>query len=608
VKRLALFIIFPIAVFATPSASASTTEDVEAPFWIIMDAETGRILDSERAHDQMPMASLTKVMTALIAIEQGDLTQRVTIVEEDLIGEASADLEDGQVLTLHTLLYGVLLESGNDAAMALARAVGGSPHTESEQARDRFVGWMNYRASELGMVNTRFVNPHGLDEPGHYSTAYDLALLTRNTIQNPDFLEIFSTKEFEDDVFEWEHGNKLLGEYPEIIGGKPGWTSGCGRCQLQLAERDDRRLVVVLLGSTKERRYDDVVDLYEYAWSLPKPATTRSAAADTFEWWRVKTDGPVEQGKTERSWMWGDWLSRSVQTETYDDAPDGRRFVQYFDKGRMEDGEVQLRWPAASSSAPVTYSLTSEPVVGGRATWSTSGRTWTFDGLDNGTVYTFRVTPVNEAGPGPTASVAAQPVGTPEMIGLSVTPTGDRSFDVDFTYDLNGAQLDNCVVSVERPGTPDDAVVLPEARCGTDGNGSASFEVGMYNTDYDVTARIQTPVRSDSDSVGVTTAGKPLQVDGSGARWEGSCYWDELGTARPVVEAPSDACVDTPPDYYVGTAADGSTVQVLCWAEDAVISDDLGNTSGTWLRVDSGWMNALYFTDWAAAETDLPAC
>ena len=147
--------------------------DVVARHWVILDATNGRVVAEQAARQPVAIASLTKVMTALVALERGQLDETVTIVPEDLVGESSAGLRAGQTVTLRALLYGLLLRSGNDAAMAIARAVGGRPHQEDPVARARFVGWMNAKAAALGLDQTHFRNPHGLDEPGHASSALD---------------------------------------------------------------------------------------------------------------------------------------------------------------------------------------------------------------------------------------------------------------------------------------------------------------------------------------------------------------------------------------------------------------------------------------------------
>lgn len=331
---LAILFLATLSLVAAPQVEARP--GVQARTWIIMDADTGEVLDGVDPHQQTAMASLTKVMTALIAIERGDLEQRVRIVESDLVGEASAGLRADEEVSLRTLLYGLLLRSGNDAAMAIARAVGGSPQADDPAARTRFIEWMNARAAELGLTATHFTNPHGLDASGHTSSVADLAILTRAAIASPAFVAIFGAPDYRGDGHSYEHGNQLPKRYPGVIGGKTGWTRHAGLCLIEVAERDGRRLIVVLIGSTFERWYDDAIDLFNYGWSLPSPGTTPERAAAVFAWWRDQTDRPVSAGAVHRTWIWGPAPAGPPRYEPYDEAPGGSRIVQYFDKGRME--------------------------------------------------------------------------------------------------------------------------------------------------------------------------------------------------------------------------------------------------------------------------------
>lgn len=312
-----------------------------------MDATSGRILAEHASQQPVAMASLTKVMTALVALERGTPELSVTVVPEDLVGESSAGLRSGQELSLRTLLYGLLLRSGNDAAMAIARAVGGSPHKEDSEARRRFVWWMNETAVRLGMTRTHFQNPHGLDEGGHYSSAADLALLTRTALQNPELVEILGARSFEGEGFVWRHTNRLPERYPGIIAGKTGWTDDAGLCLIEVAERAGQRLIVVLLGSTFGSWYDDASVLLDYGWTLIDPLTEPADAERLFTWWWQRVDGPVAQGEVQRSWLWGQPLG-PVEWEPYEEGPGGYRMVRYYDKGRMEltrPGEVvDARW------------------------------------------------------------------------------------------------------------------------------------------------------------------------------------------------------------------------------------------------------------------------
>jgi serine-type D-Ala-D-Ala carboxypeptidase (penicillin-binding protein 5/6) len=348
-KRLIMALALAGALLLTAIPAPSYVQaQVLAPNWIIYDLGEETILDSDRMDQRVPMASLTKVMTGLLVVEHLSMPDEITIVEEDLVGEASIWLEEGDVYTVRTLLHGMMMRSGNDAAAALARAAGGSPDRESKTARDNFIVMMNERARELGMNDTSFENPHGLDGDRHYSTAYDLMLLTREVMNKPRLMQPFSARYYSGEGMTFIHTNQLPSQYDGVLGGKTGWTNNAGLCLIQMVEKEGRILIVVLLGSTFDRWYPDAIDLLDYGWTIPRPATTPDRAAEAFEWWRDRTDGPVERGAATRSWLWGPEPFSSVRFESYREADDGQRMVQYFDKGRMEindpDAPITSGW------------------------------------------------------------------------------------------------------------------------------------------------------------------------------------------------------------------------------------------------------------------------
>ena len=170
-----------------PACFAADVPSVSAASAILVDAGSGRILYEKDAYTQRSIASTTKLMTALVAVESTpDLSKVITISAEHWVEGTSMYLKPGEEITLEELLYGLLLQSGNDAAMAIATGCAGEVET--------FVGWMNQWAEELGMENTHFANPSGLDEDGHYSTAYDMSLLARAVLENEILREIVATK------------------------------------------------------------------------------------------------------------------------------------------------------------------------------------------------------------------------------------------------------------------------------------------------------------------------------------------------------------------------------------------------------------------------------
>ena len=225
---------------------------------ILVDADSGRVLFAENIDAKMKIASTTKLMTALVAIQSGRLQDTVTVSREAAGTEGSSMyLRAGEKLTLETLLYGLLLCSGNDAAVAIAQHVGGSV--------PGFVQKMNALARELGMNHSSFANPNGLDHPNHYSTARDMAVLGRAAVQNETLLRMASTRKITIGGRTMTNHNKLLRQMEGCIGLKTGYTRASGRTLVSCAERDGRRLVAVTLRDGND--WADHKALYDYGFS-----------------------------------------------------------------------------------------------------------------------------------------------------------------------------------------------------------------------------------------------------------------------------------------------------------------------------------------------------
>ena len=228
---------------------------------IVVDGESGAVLYAKNGHARLPQASTTKIMSAIVAIENGRLDSRVTVdvdshhlaitTESTVMG-----LMPGQTLSLETLLYGMMLQSGNDAAIAIAKHVAGS--------EAKFVEMMNAKAKQIGLKDTQFKNPHGLDADGHYSSAYDLAIMSRYAMQNPTFYSLSNTRHWQADGFDIWNLNKLLPVYPGADGVKPGFTDAAGRCLVGSAVRDNHRVFVVALNSSDTT--NDSRALLDYAF------------------------------------------------------------------------------------------------------------------------------------------------------------------------------------------------------------------------------------------------------------------------------------------------------------------------------------------------------
>ncbi|MBO9597905.1 MAG: D-alanyl-D-alanine carboxypeptidase [Cohnella sp.] len=213
----------------------------------LIDVSSGRIIYSKRGDDPMLIASLTKIMTAIVAIEHGRLDDQVTVSKRAAGKEGSSIyLKVGEKIQLRNLIYGLMLRSGNDAATAIAEHVGGSV--------EGFAFLMNKKAAEIGLSNSQYMNPHGLDEPGHYASANDLAKLTAYALHNTDFRTIVGTKvrtapnPHDPWDYKWVNKNKMLHMYEGADGVKTGYTKKALRCLVSSATRNGQQLVVVTLN------------------------------------------------------------------------------------------------------------------------------------------------------------------------------------------------------------------------------------------------------------------------------------------------------------------------------------------------------------------------
>ena len=226
---LAAVLLLPVRVNAISAGSA-----------VLMDAKTGRILYEKDPHNRHLIASTTKIMTALIVCEQCNVLDRMRIPKEAVgIEGSSMYLREGEVLTVQELLYGLMLHSGNDAAVALAIYCGGTV--------EGFVELMNDKARTLGLSNTHFANPNGLDHPEHYSTAHDLAVLAAYAMENPIFSKTVSTKTLTLGQRSMKNHNKLLWTVEGADGVKTGFTRAAGRVLVSSAMREGRRLIAVTI-------------------------------------------------------------------------------------------------------------------------------------------------------------------------------------------------------------------------------------------------------------------------------------------------------------------------------------------------------------------------
>ena len=259
-----VFIVVLILVFFTFSVDSLDENDISARSAVVIDVETGTVLYNKNMSDQRSMASTTKIMTAILAIESGRLGCTVT-ADKDISSEGtSIGIEKGDCCTLETLVWAVLLESGNDAAVLIAEYLAG---TESD-----FAVIMNSKAAEIGMENTNFVTASGLDADEHYSTAYDMAVLASYAIKNPIFRRICSSEQYiasyivPETTETYTNHNKLLKMYDGVFGVKTGFTKKSGRCLVSACERNGTTLIIVTLNAPDD--WNDHIKLYGYCFGL----------------------------------------------------------------------------------------------------------------------------------------------------------------------------------------------------------------------------------------------------------------------------------------------------------------------------------------------------
>jgi len=249
-----------------PIARAADAPAVQAASAVLIDADTGVVLIDKSMHERRPIASTTKVMTALLALEHGKLSDWVTVSPSVLSLERGSNvgLQPSDVAAMDDLLKSLLLASGNDAAVAIAEHLGGSVQ--------RFAGMMNARAAELGAADTHFVNPHGLYDPNHYSSAYDLGLITAAAFAHPRFAELVASKVVEvslpsapEGVVQLINHNRLLWRADFVDGVKTGFVKESGHCLIASGSKKGWRLIAVVLDSPD--MYADAKALLDYGFT-----------------------------------------------------------------------------------------------------------------------------------------------------------------------------------------------------------------------------------------------------------------------------------------------------------------------------------------------------
>lgn len=242
--------------------------DIDSPSAVVMDNATGRVLYEKNAYDKRAMASLTKVMTSILLVENCSMDEKIEVpAEATWQGGSEVGLKKGDTVTARALLYGMLLPSGNDCAYTVAIHVGGTV--------ENFAKMMNEKAQQIGAKDTSFVTPHGLDDPNHYSTAYDMALITKYALQNKYINEVVNTVQANINFGSFSklltNTNALLRTYSAIDGVKTGFTNNANRCLIASSTQNDFRIIVVVLGAdTTQKRFGDAKKLIDATFNRYK--------------------------------------------------------------------------------------------------------------------------------------------------------------------------------------------------------------------------------------------------------------------------------------------------------------------------------------------------
>ena len=282
--------VFDISEILNDIDSIETNSDISqlptinSRAYVVIDRKSNTILIGKNENQKKKMASTTKIMTALVVIEHCTLSDTVEISKKSAsTGGSRLGLKTGDKITVYDLLYGLMMRSGNDAAVALAEHVAGSINN--------FANLMNEKAKTLGLTNTHFVTPHGLDEDEHYTTAYELAILSNYAMNNEIFAKIVGTKNYTITINGYPKAltntNELLGVLNGVYGIKTGFTNGANRCLVTCCKRGDMDIICVVLGAdTKKYRTTDSIKLIEYAFHNFTYVNIEEIISNNFEIWK----------------------------------------------------------------------------------------------------------------------------------------------------------------------------------------------------------------------------------------------------------------------------------------------------------------------------------
>ena len=279
---------FFIFSFGNSFASEEKPLNINARSCIVLDRTSKKVLFGKNEYNKVKMASTTKIMTATIIIENCDLEKNVTVSKKAArTGGSRLGLKENDKITIKDLLYGLLLVSGNDAAVCLAESCSGSVL--------EFANLMNKKASDLGLINTHFETPHGLDSDNHYTTAYELALLTDYALNNSTFSEIVGTKNYTININGYSktltNTNELLGNVNGVYGVKTGFTNGANRCLVTSCKRNNMDIICVVLGcDTKNYRVSDSKKLIEYCFSNFEYVNIKDILNKDLDKWKLENN------------------------------------------------------------------------------------------------------------------------------------------------------------------------------------------------------------------------------------------------------------------------------------------------------------------------------
>lgn len=274
-----------ISSFIEASSNFVTSPTINSRAAVVYDRNSGFVLFGKNENEKRKMASTTKIMTAIIVIENSNLEDIVTISSKAAgTGGSRLGLHTNDKISIRNLLYGLLLCSGNDAAVALAESVGGSLPV--------FADLMNKKCSDLNLSSTHFVTPHGLDNEDHFTTAHELAIITNYALKNETFKTIVGTKTYSVSINNYpktlSNTNELLGYLDGVYGVKTGFTNGANRCLVSAVKRGNLDLICIVLGAdTKKDRTSDSINLIEYAFNNFQAFNIKEKILSEFENWKL---------------------------------------------------------------------------------------------------------------------------------------------------------------------------------------------------------------------------------------------------------------------------------------------------------------------------------